>query len=543
MLFLIHIIPFFLNLQIYIGKTMELIKNPDFYINCNKSQFKTPIEVLKKNFKNLQKLIEKNNLIINNEFKKIKLVNYTNKKEKIKRINKLIEIQLNFNKKLSFRINQHNEFVNRLIIRINRLELIDNLYNKYNNLNSNQLNKLPNDLKEFYQTENNLLIIDYLLRNHKLINNNNKELFLNNFKLNKLIDYDIIIQGIKIYDEIVINKNLKLLKQWCIENKKNLELIKIKYPNLITSDIEFECNFQDFLQKIEFGNYEDALIFARKCLTNNNRIFDKFEKVKNGSSLIWLNSIIDLKPGKNESGINNNDDDNMNNENKIDLINYYSSGISNNNSKMANSYLKLFEELSSPKTWDRLGDYFLLNFRLIYGMNQIPQLNIMLNIGGSVLKTKQCEFNPNFKTNGFKDFINKQVNHNSNNKEKNYLINTECPICSIELNNIVHPLPYSLQTKSNLFDDPVMLLNNNIYSFKDLIFFNRDRIQHNEGINDVSNEDVYFNIVTKSGELMNSKFSSDRVQLNDKKYANIKIKDPLTNEEFSISSLEKVFPT
>ena len=47
----------------------------------------------------------------------------------------------------------------------------------------------------------------------------------------KTIDYDIIIQGIKIYDEIVINKNLKLLKQWCIENKKNLEFIKIKYPN------------------------------------------------------------------------------------------------------------------------------------------------------------------------------------------------------------------------------------------------------------------------------------------------------------------------
>lgn len=504
---------------------MEIIKNPDFYISLRKSQFKTPIEVLKKNFKNLQKLIEKNNQLIGKLLVNIKSTN--DKNEKIKLLNKIIELQENFNKKLSIRVKQHNEYVNRLVLRIERLHYINDLYNKYSHLSKKEIDLgIPKELQEFYRTENNILIVEYLLRQYSPNNhdesNNPGILLAKKFNLEKYIDIDIILQGLKIFEEIVQKKNLKLLKQWCIENKKNLKIIKDSFPELITSDIEFECDFQEFMEKINKNEYTQALIYAQKNLTNNGNAIDNFEKISKGSSVIWSKFINETL----QNSLKQNKID------KNDPFSYYSADLT---ISTPNQILQVYSKLLSFAKWEELGEFFLMNFRFLYGMSQLSPLVTILSIGGSVLKTKTCIHNTSSSSGvNYHNFIN-----SSNKQSLNKFINsTDCPVCSVELNEITEPLPYSLQTKSNIFDDPVMLPNKNIYSYKDLMFFNREEL-----VQRTHSSSKHKRIVASSGDLEIGEFVTGKLKFPDTSLFEKTIMDPMTGELITLGSLEKVFPT
>lgn len=516
---------------------MDIVKSPDFYINFKKSQFKTPIEVLKKNFKNLQKLIERNNILVNKHLIKIK--GCTKKNEKIKLVDKLIENEKNFQKKVVNRVKQHNEFVSRLVLRIERIDHINELYNKYSALTKKEINQgLPKELQEFYQTENNLLIIEYLLRQFNPDNYSNDlenpaVLLANKMDLTKYIDYDIILQGMKIRNEIVYKKNLKLLKQWCIENKKNLQIIKQSFPDLADSDIEFECDFQEFMELINQGNYSDALLYARKHLTDKD-LMNRFEKIKSGSSLIWSKFVLQGFQQEPEIGIDLT-------ESTDDVFQYYSP---QNISKPPTEFLNTYKNMISSESWENLGDFFSLNFRLLYGMNQIPPLETMLSIGGSVLKTKSCihlEENDNVQSK-FSQFKNTIPHDNDPNSHiKQYMDNTECPVCSVELNAITDPLPFSLRTKSNIFDDPVMFPNKHVYSYSQLMFFNRENLDEDDVNNKPKN--LINGIVSPDGLLDIRNFTKSGLIFPDKTKFQRRIMDPVTGEMFSVESLEKVFPT
>ncbi|OWB76099.1 hypothetical protein B5S32_g248 [[Candida] boidinii] len=239
----------------------------DFLLRLKKSQFKIPIELIKKNFKNLNKLIEKHNHTVLKYVSSIEKLNNLNENldKKLLLLNKLISIQESYNKKLSFRVKQHNDFVDRLIIRINYLKTLNQTRNSLikshtklqddnnNNINDDDISnnsgnhndskKSDNDNKNnngmsfnemasYYDNEVNLLLVDYLI---KMSNNNytpatmdsNTGVKLAKFlKLDKLIDYDIILQGLNIYHEIKDKKNLKILIDWCNENKDALKLIR-----------------------------------------------------------------------------------------------------------------------------------------------------------------------------------------------------------------------------------------------------------------------------------------------------------------------------
>lgn len=512
---------------------MDVIKSPDFYINYKKSQFKTPIEVLKKNFKNLQKLIEKNNLLINKQLANIKAT--TNKKEKLALIDKLIEHEKLLQKRVATRVKQHCEYVNRLVLRIQKLDHINDLYNKYSHMTKKDLDAgLPKDLQEFYRTENNLLIVEYLLRQYNLDDvkdSENKAILLSKqLELDKYFDADVILQGLKIRDEIVNKKNLKLLKQWCTENKKNLIHIRESFPQLVTSDIEFECDFQEFIEKINKGEYGKALVYGRKNLSDRY-ITDRFAKIAKGSSVIWSKFILEKfnekELNKKNSKYANKYDD--------DVFDYYSS---NSRQQSATRFKNMFMDMLSSKTWDNLGHFFALNFKLLYGMNQIPPLETMLSIGGSVLKTKSCIHSAASSTRtGFQSFISDPST--TDDPLKKYMESTECPICSVELNSITDPLPYSLQTKSNLFDDPVMLPNKHIYSYKQLMFFNRESL----GGATSPSEAVVKGVTSADGHLMIDTFDKERLVFPDHTRSNTAIVDPSTEETFFLQALEKVFPT
>ncbi|OUM52242.1 hypothetical protein BVG19_g1412 [[Candida] boidinii] len=253
----------------------------DFLLKLKKSQFKIPIELIKKNLKNLNKLVEKHNHTVLKYVSSIEKLSNSNENldKKLLLLNKLISLQESYNKKLSFRVKQHNDFVDRLIIRIKYLKTLNhtrtslikghskllqdennNNDNNDNNNNTNDddvsnssinINKASkdstsiihndnktnngmsfNEMASYYDGEVNLLLVDYLI---KMSNDNytpstmesNTGVKLAKFlKLDKLLDYDIILQGLNIYHEIKDRKNLKILIDWCNENKDALKLIR-----------------------------------------------------------------------------------------------------------------------------------------------------------------------------------------------------------------------------------------------------------------------------------------------------------------------------
>lgn len=502
---------------------MALIKDPDFYITLKNHQFKTPLEILRKNFKNLQKLTEKNQVQITHFLNEIQTTNDTTKKKQL--IDELIKAQESFHKKLSSRVKQHNSHVDKLLYRVKRIEHIDKLHENYSSWSSVDINKnkLTLELVNFYREENNLMIVDYILWNSVLITTNpelvDKLLNINNGShyndLSKLIDFDIIQQALRIKNDIAVKKDLKLLKMWCVENRRKLQILRDSPDNNLENDIEFECDFQHFLSLIKEKKYVDAIVYAKTNLKDHD-VLHKLEKLSKGLSIIWSNYVLQQYE---EEKLERNNEESY----------YYTSVPSdaelNNTEKFKE--INMLQSLLSDNKWVELSEYFIMNFKLIYGINQIQPFKTFLNIGGSVLKTRSCN-NPshNYDKSVFQQFIGT----NMVSFEKFYN-NIECPVCSVELSNILKPLPYSLQTKSTLFDDPILLHQKYVHSFKSLFMFNRSIFLPIGGADD---PDRCFDLI---------EISPKNIHFKDHKRSIEEVVDPLTGTKLLFKDCQTVFPT
>ena len=527
---------------------MQAIKNPDHYITLHHAQFKTPIEVLRKNFKNLQKLIEKQNKHLNHLLSQSPLP-----------IKEMITSQETFTKKLRIRVKQHNDHVEKLKLRMDRAHRMKQLWDKYGRMTTSQLNEgVPLELLDFYREETNLLIAEYLIHtSNNFVANTDKDVddgggsniavvLAKGLGVSDLIDTDVIFQGLKIRDQIVNGHSLKLLKLWCIENRKNLKASREQYPERLNDggDIEFECDLQEFLQLIQSNQFDVALMYAKKYL-EPFQLEEQIQKVARGGSIAWAKLMLKDRTDSNEG-----------------YKHYYRSrGTRKASVSEVRDLTQKYMMLVSPQRWEQLGDQFISNFKALYGIEERPLLVTMLNIGGSTMKTKACKLSGNIEDDGkFADIINQKGTasvHAQTDAEKLalYYGSSKCPICSPLMKHLLNSLPYTLQTRSNIYDDPIILPNDHIYSFRELIYLNRsDFNNQNLGVmNDVSNSDytkgdnadsiILAQIVEPSGKLQISPFDKSKVKFSDYVARRGQLTDPVTGQSWSIRSVEKVFPS
>ncbi|TID19795.1 hypothetical protein CANINC_003678 [Pichia inconspicua] len=453
---------------------MELIKNPDYYIQFKYSEFKIPIEILKKNYKNLQKQLEKHKLQIR---KLIKLLRKSSNKDDLI---KLIDLQKTFNNRINSRINQHNSQIDKLLIRIDHIKSIKSLYLKFKTINNTSI--LPNEIINFYKFENYIMIINFLL--YKEFNLKLIEKLAQDLGVSKFIDFEIYNQLNKIKHEIIINKNLKLLKLWCLENKDNLILNKSKYSKFIKNDLIFETNLFEYIELIKSNNFNSAILFARENIHCNNEL--EIEKFKNATSLFYSLNYQKYHPKPNTKI-----------SNLLDFYNFY----------IDDDYREIYSKnckhlsLLDYSNWLELSNLFELNFKLIYGLNLSSSFISILNIGISAVKTKACCF------------------PNSLNLESQKIVPQTCPICSSDFGNLPTNHPFSFQSKSNIFEDPV-LHDKHIFSFKRLVF-------HNRKLNNILDKPEKF-----------SDYNNSTINTIDTPLA-----DPILKSTFNSSELRKVYPT
>ncbi|KAG7708880.1 hypothetical protein KL933_004722 [Ogataea haglerorum] len=500
-----------------------MIHSVDFHLQLKQSQFRTPIEVLRKNFKCIQKLVETQKSYCICQIKLIE--NTRNKQEKLDLIDATIRQQEMFSSDIERMVKEHNKYISKLKLRVHKLKQFQIIYDGHTGEFSSE--EALAKYAAVYREEINLLLIDFLLKSSYMdpIHSdkyNSGVILAKKLGLDNLIDYDVILQGLEIYNEIKFHKNLKILIKWCTENKKSLKAIQDE--NDPKSSLKFETYFQSFIENVKLAELSKALEIASEYLVNflDMNVDENLYKIASGAALLcwnrtYLDDTVRLTHNREHEKSYSFYDQSMNMVNQIE-----------------GNILPLKELLEESK-WSKLADFFLFNFNSIYGISQKPDLLLLLSVGATALKTRSCVRPSTFSEVSTRDINFDDYLIDTKNKDGRIAIHNECPICSPDLYELTHDIPFSHQVKSNIYDDPVMLPNGNIYQYDKLISKSSKISGENFDRSKLMPAQLFKELKDSIGALGKNEFTG----LLD----NYEILDPLTGEVFKKEQITKVFPT
>lgn len=492
----------------------------NFHVQTQLTNLKVPTELIRKNFKSIQKLIEKQKRQVTNEISNIKKNPNLPATIKLEMIRKLIKGFESFEKKLEAAVKKDKEYRSRLDARLENLQELtkytitretkpevkdddnehaiiddDEPTTKEMKQDDDKVLDLHNtNLINWYRDQTNLLIIDYLIKSNvssersvglKLL----KSLSASSPKYMKLIDYDLFDTFNKVFVSILERHDLSLVIAWFEDNRSSLKKI--------ASNLEFEINYCRFLSLIEEGRTDEAINFSREKLSpggnrNNYQDNEVGNYDKNLTTLKEIGGLLVYLAINETPSVSD-----------LDSGSFSTSLVKN--SKRFHEY----EKLLSDDRWVNLSECFIENFTKLYGISKNYPLFIYLSAGLSSLKTKSCYCNR--ENTIFVDDKRPVDEIQSSNNRKlrgpNYYYRllkkiNNCPVCSPELFKLSRNLPYA-QLITNIFNNPYKLPNGNIYPMDKL---------------------------TTSDDLRNLTSSI------------CKIKDPLTSEIFSVSDCVRVYP-
>lgn len=497
----------------------------NFHIQTQMNLFKIPVELIKKNFKGIQKLVEKQKKQVTEDIAQIKQNPNLPPKDKLIRIDGLIKSFDNYQKKLKVLISKDEELRSRLNARLENLSLLSQYKLTNNNNDDTSVNDKGteeekdshvrktveeigldlhnNNLINWYRVQTNLLIVDYLIKSNTSNDTNIgisllKSLAEKDEKYLKLIDYDLFESFNKIYISIARNRDLAPVITWFNENRSFLKKVN--------SNLEFEINYCKFLSLIEGDDVSKAIEFSKKNLSpygniNNYQPNEKGNYEKNLTKLKEIGGLL------------------------VYVSIYMASSTQNSKPPFSSNIVvnsprfQEYEKLLSNERWESLSRCFSENFTKLYSIPKSYPLYIYLSAGLSSLKTKSCYCNTEnsiFNYNSSKSNLEEDLYEHNLATDKKYrspskfykLLNkiNNCPICSPELYQLSKNLPYA-QLITSIFNNPFKLPNGNIYSFNKLL--------------------------SPSNKYLSEKNTLLRMG---------KIKDPLTREIFLIDNCIRVYP-
>lgn len=522
--------------------------NINFHVQVRLTQFKIPTELIKKNFKSLQKLIEKQRKQLSDEITKIKKNQALPTAVKLQMVKKLIGNFEQYQAKLDELIAFDEDYRDRLLARKEHLQkLTDFTVNKETEKSADEeeegrdsraespvsldttnagdkareacsvsdgqlkLDLNNESLLDWYRDETNLLIIEYLIRSSPQVGGEgkggNRGLLLlegiceQNPGMRKLIDFDLYNEFNRVYTSIVVHHDLLKVTDWFNENKLMLKKIN--------SNLEFEIKYCRLLSLIERNQVSEAIRFSQENLS----MYGNKENYQE----------LDLSMHKN----------NLNKLKKIGGLLLYLS-INETNTFSSNLVInsdgfKEHSQLLSHGRWDSLAECFYQNFMTLFGIPKSYSLFVYLSAGLSSLKTKSCYCNmentifqprkgeketkeiPSI--NPFSDLppISKRF-RGPNQYYKVLSKVNNCPVCSPELFKLSQNLPYA-QLITKIFNNPFKLPNGNIYPFDKLL-------QEDELDPEIEVIKGSKNALLRAGQ----------------------IQDPLTKETFNVDDCIRVYP-
>lgn len=439
----------------------------NFSIQARQVQFAIPSELIKKNLKNIQKLVEKLKKQVAEELSQIKKKPNLTAQQKLQLVRKLIKSHEAFQKKLKTAIQKDEDYRQRLVSRGKHIGKLGEMC--ISNNDSDESNRSLDDtdkvldlhnekLINWFRKEANLLIVDYMLKsNTRRDTNTGIEImkgiassFGGDVDLHKLIDYDVYESFNRVFISIE-DHELAPVSAWYNENKNALK----KFG----SNLQFEIHYCKYLSMIEHGDVSEAIQYCKQYLTpygsKTNYAADELinfdgnlKRLTNvGAPLVYVSMTVGMAAGTGSKTISFDD----------------------------------FNASLAEERWKGLSQCFTDDFTKIFAIPKTYPLLIYLAAGLSSLKTKSCYCNDENSIFGdmtppFDESLAKQCLHSHqqslvlrgpnvyNRVLKNVI---ECPVCSPELYQLSQSLPYA-QLITSIFPDPYMLPNGNIYSYERL---------------------------------------------------------------------------
>lgn len=460
----------------------SLMNEPDtdFHLKLNEQLFHIPHELVRKNVKQVQKLIDRETAVLQKLFTEMNKLLESNTLEQDKlalvKLNDIIKHVDHIEKRLNKRGEEELKLLNR----------IDSRIKFFKELEESKASRDVSRLTEWYQKFTNLLVGDYLMRNSTVRSNssvpenisnedekywNPGVVFLRQQNLKTLLDYDILLSANRISKALTESHDLGPLLSWIGENKS---FLKRNY-----SFLEFEARLQEYVELIKTANFIDAIACFRNYLLQFME--SNFADLKLASGLLVFIKSCEYNQIMSQSKISYDQERNNNIPNgkseacfttRDQIYKHffhkkvlpkpslpYSSNDFNLNYCNKNLDFERYTDLLDEKRWSTLNDSFTKEYYSMYGISHQEPLLMYLSLGISALKTKEC--------------VNHRVVISSDNEKLDSFIDenvltSNCPVCSEEFAPIAKNLPYAHHTESKLFENPVMLPNGNIYDAKKL---------------------------------------------------------------------------
>lgn len=458
----------------------------DFHLRLNEQLFQIPHELLRKNVRLVQKLIDKETQELNDDFQEMDALLAANKLDQDKvvlgKLGEIIKRVDSFEKRLNKGLNDDLQLLNRIRTRISFFQELEDAKTLGD----------QSKLTQWYQKYTNLLIGDYLIRNSKIrareleneeegkdeTQNDEDErfwnpgvMFLRQQNLEQLLDYDILLAANKISKSLTEEHDLAPLIEWIGENKNFLKKNR--------SILEFETRLQEYVELLKSGQYKSAIECFQSFLLRF--MGTNFADLKLASGLLVFIKSCEPSSQPKADGIIDPQiiagdefakEGNLILKTKADVHQHFfrrkvfktsDTPVMDNVFKFNNLTKNLeftrYTDLLDAKRWSALSELFLKEYYSMYGISHLDPLLMYLSLGISTLKTKECLHEPvfsNSESTELDEYIHQGV-----------LCNT-CPVCSSEFAPIARDLPYAHHTQSKLFENPIMLPNGNIYDMKKL---------------------------------------------------------------------------
>ncbi|CAH1829413.1 unnamed protein product [Saccharomyces cerevisiae] len=464
----------------------------DFHLKLNQQLFHIPYELLSKRIKHTQAVINKETKSLHEHTAALNQIFEHNDVEHdelaLAKITEMIRKVDHIERFLNTQIKSYCQILNRIKKRLEFFHELKDIKSQNSGTSHNGNNEgTRTKLIQWYQSYTNILIGDYLTRNNPIKYNsetkdhwNSGVVFLKQSQLDDLIDYDVLLEANRISTSLLHERNLLPLISWINENKKTL--------TKKSSILEFQARLQEYIELLKVDNYTDAIVCFQRFLLPF--VKSNFTDLKLASGLlIFIKYCNDQKPtSSTSSGFDTEEIKSQSLPMKKDRIfqhffhkslpritskpavnttDYDKSSLINLQSGDFERYLNLLDD----QRWSVLNDLFLSDFYSMYGISQNDPLLIYLSLGISSLKTRDC-LHPSDDENG------NQETETATTAEKEVedlqlftlhsLKRKNCPVCSETFKPITQALPFAHHIQSQLFENPILLPNGNVYDSKKL---------------------------------------------------------------------------
>lgn len=387
---------------------MELLVN--FHVALRLLGLRVPQELIKMNFKLMQKLIEKQKLVMLAEVKKIQ-ASKSAPAIKAALVKKLVASFEQFQRRLRVLLDKDREYHARLSARKEHMAELAQWAKPNDDGTDLILDMHQPGLLSWYRQENMALVVDYLIKSNvpKLekepcddamvvddppeaekaqnmaikngtngTKNGNKITQSENLglrlldrvsttypRLPQLLDHEVFANFNRIFVLIAQDHDLSLVELWFTEHRG---FLKKNHSNL-----EFEINYCKFLLLIDEGLVRDAIEFSQ----NHLLVYLNFDNYEPGATTVYEANIAKLK----QIG---------------GLLLYLAVDGGRGAPLVLAAKLALmprfrhYQTLLSDERWELLSQCFTTNFNQLYGIPNHFPLYIYLLAGLASLKTKLC---------------------------------------------------------------------------------------------------------------------------------------------------------